>query len=89
LVNGYSVSFAKTQLTPDSPQHRSWRLQPDALTNAAFLERRDPKYYGYSVTYSATESVRAEIRRGFLYFLQDVQRLAGDSKPEKHFSNTL
>ena len=84
-TNGYSVSFAKTHLTPDSPQHRSWRLQQDALTNAAFLERRDPKHYGYSVTYSATESVRAEIRRRFLDFLQDVQRLAGDSKPEKLF----
>jgi uncharacterized protein (TIGR02147 family) len=83
--NGYEVALPKTHISPDSPYYRAWKIQQDALANSAFLNRRDAKHYGYSVTFSATEAVRDEFRRKFLKMLQEAQELAAKSDCESVF----
>jgi uncharacterized protein (TIGR02147 family) len=80
---GYQVVKPNFHLPPDSPAYRSWRAQQDLMMSNAVLVKRDPKHYGFCVTFAAQESVRIEIRKRFLDFLNGVKELSDTSEAEE------
>jgi uncharacterized protein (TIGR02147 family) len=82
-TRGYQVEIPNFHLPPDSPAYRSWRAQQDILVSHAMLVKRDPKHYGFSVSFAAKESIRMEIRKRFLEFLGGVKELCDKSEPEE------
>ena len=73
------ILIKKMHLPRSSPVYKAWRNQLKLMAMRKLDDAEDADSYSFSVVFASDTETQNQIRRRFLTFLKEVEKLAGTS----------